>query len=89
METLEQLDSLTEQALEQRDYQKAQEYAWQQLDRDNLRESAVRQLMTALAKSGQRSAADELTELAHTRLTRTLTGEECRQYLHVETCPES
>ena len=30
---------------------------------------------------------DELTDLARSRVTRTLTTEECRQYLHVETCP--
>ena len=29
---------------------------------------------------------DELTELAHTRLTRALTDSECRQYLHLEAC---
>ena len=53
METLEQLDALTEQYLDEREYQKAQDAAWQQLDIDKLREPAVRQLMTALAKSGQ------------------------------------
>ncbi|MDX1415430.1 MAG: hypothetical protein R3293_14635, partial [Candidatus Promineifilaceae bacterium] len=31
----------------------------------------------------------ELVELAHTRVTRTLTDEECRQYLHVDACPQS
>ena len=30
---------------------------------------------------------DELVALARSRLTRTLTREECRQYLHQETCP--
>ncbi len=30
---------------------------------------------------------EELMELARERLTRTLTDEECRQYLHLETCP--
>ena len=30
---------------------------------------------------------DDLTELAQARLTRTLTDEECRKFLHVETCP--
>lgn len=30
---------------------------------------------------------DELLTLAQSRLTRTWTEEECRQYLHVETCP--
>jgi WD40 repeat protein len=31
---------------------------------------------------------DELRDLARDRVTRTLTDEECRQYLHVGTCPE-
>jgi WD40 repeat protein/DNA-binding SARP family transcriptional activator len=30
---------------------------------------------------------DELADLARSRLTRTLTEEECRQYLHLEQCP--
>jgi WD40 repeat protein len=30
---------------------------------------------------------DELRKLARDRVTRTLTDEECRQYLHVEKCP--
>lgn len=30
---------------------------------------------------------DELTDLARSRVARSLTAEECRQYLHVETCP--
>lgn len=30
----------------------------------------------------------ELIDLAHSRLTRSLTIEECRQYLHVEACPK-
>ncbi|MGH2655199.1 MAG: protein kinase domain-containing protein [Actinomycetota bacterium] len=32
---------------------------------------------------------DELVRLARTRLTRSFTIEECRQYLHVESCPSS
>jgi hypothetical protein len=32
---------------------------------------------------------DELLEIARDELTRTFTGEECRQYLHLETCPSS
>ena len=31
---------------------------------------------------------DELTEIARNELTRTLTDEECQQYLHEERCPE-
>lgn len=30
---------------------------------------------------------DELIDLARSRVTRSLTTEECRQYLHIETCP--
>ena len=30
---------------------------------------------------------DELIAIATDRLTRTLTEDECRQYLHVERCP--
>ena len=30
---------------------------------------------------------DELMELAKTRVTRTLTEEECQEYLHLDTCP--
>jgi len=30
---------------------------------------------------------DTLVELAQSRVTRTLTDEECRQYLHMESCP--
>ena len=72
MQTLEQLAILTEQALEERDYQQAQAYAWQQVDADPLRETAVRQLMTALAKSGQRSAAMAQYEIYSKRLDEAL-----------------
>jgi hypothetical protein len=30
---------------------------------------------------------DDLVALAQSRLTRTLTEQECQQYLHVEACP--
>jgi len=30
---------------------------------------------------------DELVELAQSRLTRSLTAEECQKYLHTEQCP--
>ena len=33
------------------------------------------------------SATDDLIALAQSRLTRTLTDDECHRYLHVETCP--
>jgi WD40 repeat protein len=31
--------------------------------------------------------SDELLALAHSRVTRSLTDDECRQYLHLEECP--
>lgn len=30
---------------------------------------------------------DQLIDLARSRVTRPLTGDECRQYLHASTCP--
>jgi WD40 repeat protein len=30
---------------------------------------------------------DDLLEIARQNVTRSLTDEECRQYLHLETCP--
>jgi hypothetical protein len=33
------------------------------------------------------SSIEELMELARTRITRSLTTDECRTYLHVEKCP--
>jgi hypothetical protein len=30
---------------------------------------------------------DDLVDLAHARVTRGLTGEVCRQFLHLEQCP--
>ncbi len=32
---------------------------------------------------------DELVQIAHSRLTRSLTTEECQKYLHMETCPSN
>ncbi len=51
------LDRLAAYALEQSAYNEAVTYARRQLEIDNLRESAYRQLMHALALSGQRSEA--------------------------------
>ncbi len=51
------LDNLTADYIQRADYDQAQRYAWRQLEIDNLRESAYRQLMTALAQDGQRNAA--------------------------------
>ena len=47
-------------------------------------------LASAAADGTVRSWAldlDELVEIAENGLTRTLTDEECRQYLHTERCP--
>lgn len=54
---LDVLSTLTTMLLEAGDYSAAQRYAQQQLALDNWRESAYRQLMEALAASGQRNAA--------------------------------
>lgn len=54
---LEALDSLTVGAIERNAYGEAMAYARRQLEIDNLRESAHRQLMLALARSGQRASA--------------------------------
>ncbi|MBP6015663.1 MAG: tetratricopeptide repeat protein [Candidatus Promineofilum sp.] len=54
---LEALDSLTVGAIERNDYGEAMVYARRQLEIDNLRDSAQRQLMLALARSGQRASA--------------------------------
>ena len=67
-QALAKLQTLTQQHLDQRDYAQAQELAWQQLDSDPLYEPAVQQLMTALAKSGQRSAAMAQYEMYRRRL---------------------
>jgi WD40 repeat protein/class 3 adenylate cyclase len=49
---------------------------------------------TRLATAGQDGISrvyllnlDELVELAHSRVTRSLTTEECKNYLHIEECP--
>jgi len=58
--SLHMLDALTELAaikLEDRAYLEAEQYARRQLELDNLRENAYRQLMKALAHTGQRSQA--------------------------------
>lgn len=68
---LEALDKLTVQALKRDSYGEAMAYARRQLEIDNLRESAHRQLMLALAHSGQRASA-----LNH--------YEACRRLLHDE-----
>ena len=54
---LDALSTLTTICLRNGQYAEAQEYAQWQLAHDNLHESARRQLMRALARSGQREAA--------------------------------
>ena len=54
---LHALESLTDESLMSAEYQAAEGYARHQLAIDNLRESAHRQLMLALANQGQRAAA--------------------------------
>ncbi len=56
-QALETMDRLAGIALRQHDYAEAESYARRQLALDNLRETAVGQLMQALVGQGQRSAA--------------------------------
>lgn len=57
LQMLESLSALTTMHLGETNFAKAQEYARRQLELDPLREPAHRQLMQALAYSGQRNAA--------------------------------
>ncbi|UCG24092.1 MAG: hypothetical protein JSW55_18520 [Chloroflexota bacterium] len=56
-DVLDALHALADYCLDLGDFETAQLHAWRQLEIDNLREGAYRQLMTALAQSGQRIAA--------------------------------
>ncbi|MCA9943204.1 MAG: hypothetical protein KC449_06960, partial [Anaerolineales bacterium] len=56
-QALATLDSLATHFLQKQDYAQAQTYTWRQLEIDPLRERACQQLMTALARTGQRSSA--------------------------------
>ncbi|MCK5429515.1 MAG: hypothetical protein KAI94_08595, partial [Anaerolineales bacterium] len=74
------LDNLANAAIEAGGYHQAQTYAWRQLEIDSLSERAYRQLMTALANSGQRNAA-----LAQYQICRRRLGQE----LGLEPSPET
>ncbi len=67
-QALDALDVLTAARLEQGQFKQAQGFAQQQLAIDDLREGAFRQLMEALARSGQRSAALAQYERCRRRL---------------------
>jgi DNA-binding SARP family transcriptional activator len=56
-QALDALETVTEILTFQNDYRQARTFVERQLEIDNLRESAYRQLMTLLALSGQRSEA--------------------------------
>ncbi len=71
-QALAALDSLTAAAIGRADFERAQELAWRQLEIDNLRESAYRQLMHALAGKGQRAAALAQFQLCRQRLAEEL-----------------
>ncbi len=62
------METLAAEQLNQGAYPEAQEYAWRQLEVDELRERAMQQLMTALAGSGQRNAALSQYQLFKKRL---------------------
>jgi len=65
---LETCFDLAEKALEAGDYSQAQAHAWRQLEFNHLSEQAYRQLMTALAKGGQRNAALAQYQICRRRL---------------------
>jgi DNA-binding SARP family transcriptional activator/predicted ATPase len=65
---LEILMKLATRAIESGDYRSAQSFAWRQLEIDRFRESAYRQLMIALAQSGQRNAALAQFQICQRRL---------------------
>jgi predicted ATPase/DNA-binding SARP family transcriptional activator len=69
---MDTLDQLANTAIQGEDYNQAQNYAWRQLEIDYLRERAYRQLMTALANSGQRNAALAQYQVCRRRLIREL-----------------
>jgi hypothetical protein len=66
------MDRLTAIALHRHDYAEAESYARQQLSLDDLRETAVGQLMQALAGQGQRNAALLVYDEACQRLQKEL-----------------
>jgi hypothetical protein len=52
-------------------------------------EAALRQALAALGVPPAGEATmDDLLALARSRAARSLTHDECRQYLHVEACPK-
>ncbi|MDX1414231.1 MAG: BTAD domain-containing putative transcriptional regulator [Candidatus Promineifilaceae bacterium] len=65
---INELQDKTQRHLERREYAQAQELAWRQLDIDGLHGSAVRQLMIAMARAGQSSAAMAQYEIYQRRL---------------------
>ncbi len=67
-QALAALDALTTFYIEQHAYDQAQAVAWRALEIDDLRESAYRGLMTALALDGQRGAALAQYRLCRQRL---------------------
>ncbi len=71
-QALDVLDKLTRHYIQAQRYTLAQQYARQQLTLDDLCEHACQQLMTALAQSGQRSAALAQYEQFCQRLTQEL-----------------
>ncbi len=67
-QALDCLDQMTQGNLEQGDIVQAQSHAWRQLEIDPFREKAYRQLMVALVKDGQRSAALAQYQICRQRL---------------------
>ncbi|MFQ5615059.1 MAG: BTAD domain-containing putative transcriptional regulator [Anaerolineales bacterium] len=71
-QALNALDKLTTTHIEQGAYDVAQTYAWRQLEIDDLRERAVRQLMITLDRAGRWNAALAQHQLYQQRLAQEL-----------------
>lgn len=71
-ETLRALETLSEHYLQEAEYGEAERYARRQLEIDDLQETAVRQLMAALAGRGERPAALAAYEAHRGRLQEAL-----------------
>jgi DNA-binding SARP family transcriptional activator len=87
------LEALTKHHIGRGAYDEAQTYAWHALEIDDLRESAHRGLMTALAASGQRTAALAQYQICQKRLRAELgvepSAETTALYEHFQADPAS
>ncbi|MCP5010530.1 MAG: protein kinase, partial [Aestuariibacter sp.] len=71
-QALDALETVTSIYLHQHNYQRAQKFAQQQIEIDNLRENGYRQLMESLARNGQRNDALAQYEMCRRQLSKEL-----------------